>query len=315
MSDQPIPVKPHLEKSTNVRSQLSTPRTAPLGGLVSWFAERWPDATAAALEPLMFKTMRRDVPDWERAMAKRAKRFAVATSSGTIPAWRVGQGPAVVLVHGWNGRGAQLGALVEPLVKSGHEVVWFDAPGHGRASGWRASLLDFADATDAVVDAVRPMFGPVRAIVAHSMGGAAVTYAMHRRLREPTTRIERGLRTHRSASERFVFVAPPIDVRDFVRGFVRFMGGGPDLERSLRSRIETRFGVALEELYAPSLAREMDAPLLVIHDENDKEVPLERGRLLANAWPEAELAVTSGLGHMRILRDEAVINRIVRFIS
>lgn len=304
MTAQPIhPIGRH-EKSTNVRSQV-----------LRFFEARWPDATAAALEPMMFRTMRRSVPDWERSILRQAKRFAVATPSGTLPAWRIGEGPAVVLVHGWNGRGSQLAALVQPLVESGHEVVLFDAPGHGRAPGWRASLLDFADATDAVVDAVRPMFGPVRAIVAHSMGGAAVTYAMHRRLRVPTTRIERGLRTHRTACERFVFIAPPIDVRDFVRGFVRLMGGGPDLERSMRQRIEDRFGVALEDLYAPSLAREMDAPLLVVHDENDKEVPLERARLLAEAWPDAELAVTSGLGHNRILRDEAVIQRIVRFIA
>jgi pimeloyl-ACP methyl ester carboxylesterase len=304
MSAQPIRPIRRPKKSTNVRSQV-----------LSFFERRWPDATAAALEPILFRTMRRPVPEHEREVLRRGKRLGVSTPHGMIPAWSFGEGPAVVLVHGWNGRGAQLGAFVDPLVCSGHHVVMFDAPGHGDARGRTASLLDFADATDAVVDAVRPMFGPVRAILAHSMGGAAVTYATHRRLREPITRLERGLQTHRAACERFVFIAPPIDVRDFVRGFVRFMGGGLELERSIRRRIEDRFGVSLEDLYAPSLAREIDAPLLIVHDENDKEVPLDRGRLLAEAWPGSELAVTSGLGHMRILRDEAVIRRIVRFIA
>jgi pimeloyl-ACP methyl ester carboxylesterase len=304
MSAQPMIPFVRPENRTNVRSQL-----------VRFFEERWPDATARALEPLMFKTMRRPMPDWERAILRQGKRFGMGTPFGTLPAWTFGEGPAVVLMHGWNGRGSQLGALVDPLVKSGHQVVTFDAPAHGAAPGWRASLVDFADAVDAVVDAVRPMFGPVHAIVAHSMGGAAVTYAMHRRIQQPTTRIERALRTHRSAVERFVFIAPPVDVRDFVRGFVRYMGGGPDLERSMRNRIEGKFGVELESLYAPALAREMDAPLLVIHDEKDKEVPLDRGRLLAECWPAAELEITSGLGHMRILRDEKVIQRIVDFVG
>jgi pimeloyl-ACP methyl ester carboxylesterase len=218
-------------------------------------------------------------------------------------------------MHGWNGRGSQLAAFVDPLVERGHQVVTFDAPSHGAAPGWRASLIDFADALDAVVDAVRPMFGPVHAVVAHSMGGAAATYAMHRRLQQPTTRIERGLRSHKSAVERFVFIAPPVDVRDFVRAGIRMLGGGPDLERAMRDRIEGKFGVELHSLYAPTLARDMDAPLLVIHDEKDKEVPLDRGRLLAESWPAAELEVTSGLGHMRILRDENVIRRVVDFIS
>jgi len=30
-----------------------------------------------------------------------------------------GKGPTVMLVHGWSGRGAQLGELVEPLVAAG----------------------------------------------------------------------------------------------------------------------------------------------------------------------------------------------------
>jgi pimeloyl-ACP methyl ester carboxylesterase len=149
------------------------------------------------------------------------------------------------------------------------------------------------------------MFGPVHAIVAHSMGGAAVTYAIHDYVDDP-----RGLPVKRLA-----FIAPPVDVRDFIRTFVHFIGGGPDLERALRARIEDRFGLQMEELYAPALARDLDAPLLVVHDENDREVPVDRGRLLASAWPGAKLEVTSGFGHTRILREQSVIDRIVDFVS
>src|SRR5687768_17598331 len=37
----------------------------------------------------------------------------------------------VYLVHGWGGRGSQFGAMVEPLLESGHRVVMLDAPAHG----------------------------------------------------------------------------------------------------------------------------------------------------------------------------------------
>src|SRR5215218_8367466 len=39
--------------------------------------------------------------------------------------------PTVYLMHGWGGRGSQFGAMVEPLVGSGHRVVMFDNPAHG----------------------------------------------------------------------------------------------------------------------------------------------------------------------------------------
>jgi pimeloyl-ACP methyl ester carboxylesterase len=59
----------------------------------------------------------------------------------------------------------------------------------------------------------------------------------------------------------------------------------------------------------------MNAPLLVIHDEDDREMPIRSGELVARSWPRAELVRTSGLGHRRILRDAGVIERTVEFVA
>jgi pimeloyl-ACP methyl ester carboxylesterase len=58
----------------------------------------------------------------------------------------------------------------------------------------------------------------------------------------------------------------------------------------------------------------MCSPLLVLHDELDRAVPVECGRRLAHAWPGAELGVSRGLGHSRILRDETSVGRAVGFV-
>jgi pimeloyl-ACP methyl ester carboxylesterase len=175
--------------------------------------------------------------------------------------------------------------------------------------------LHFADAIDAVLDAVRPVLGPVHAIVGHSLGGAATVYAMSRfQARSPLER-ERELRELELPATRFVLVAPPIDVGDFIRGFTRATSLGTETERLLRRRIEQRFGVTIDDLYAPDLARRLAAPALVIHDADDREVPVSRGRTLADAWRGAELVETRGLGHVRILRDTGVVDRIVRFVD
>ena len=47
--------------------------------------------------------------------------------------------------------------------------------------------------------------------------------------------------------------------------------------------------------------------LLVIHDLEDREVKVDHGHALAATWPNARLLATTGLGHRRILRDDAVI--------
>ncbi len=82
----------------------------------------------------------------------------------------------MLLVHGWEGRGSQLGAFVEPLVRAGLSVVAFDAPGHGDSPGRRLYLTDMADA---IIDVERAV-GPLHAIVAHSFGAAAVLLAHQR---------------------------------------------------------------------------------------------------------------------------------------
>ncbi|MFT3771288.1 MAG: alpha/beta fold hydrolase [Minicystis sp.] len=276
---------------------------------------RSPDLAARAVEHLMFRTTRRAAPERERAVLATGRPFGVHSRHGRLSAWRWGEGPVVVLAHGWNGRGSQLGALVDPLVQRGFQVVTFDAPGHGASPGGSSGLPLFADALDAVVDAVRPPFDLVHAVVAHSMGGAATTYAMSRFRRTPSIHLEREVREAELPVRRFVFVAPPVDARDFIRSASKMLEVGATTQDSVRRRVESRFGVPLEELHAPTAARELHAPLLVIHDEDDREVPLACGRALAAAWPGARLEITQGLGHGRILWDAGVVRRIADFLG
>ena len=71
----------------------------------------------------------------------------------------------------------------------------------------------------------------------------------------------------------------------------------------------------MEEMQAFGIAPSMRIPLLVIHDRDDKEVPFRIGREIAATWPGAELILTEGLGHQRILRDAGVTDAAVRFVD
>jgi len=272
-------------------------------------------ALAARLgEKLMFRTTRRPRAAWETQLLERGKRFGIPSPWGELAAWSFGEGPTVLLVHGWNGRGSQLGRLVGPLVTAGYRVVLFDAPGHGDSPGKSSSMIHFADAIEHAVDALRPVFGTLAAIVAHSMGSPATIVAMSRFQRRAPTEHERSLRDSLPV-DRFVFVAPPIDVRDFVRDFSKQVELGAEPEQLLGERIEARFATPLAALHAPTLARSLSAPLFVIHDAEDREVPLRQGERLVEAWRGARLWVTRGLGHTRILTDAEVVYRISGFVT
>jgi pimeloyl-ACP methyl ester carboxylesterase len=281
------------KKSTNVRTRNRTLALYRAGFRV--LGATAPSIASRYAEQLFFTARRHPRPAWELELLDRARRFYVAHEGGYLPVWSWGNGPVVLLVHGWEGRGAQLGALVDPLVEAGYRVVTFDGPGHGDAEPTRASAPDLAIAIGSVADAV----GSVHALVAHSMGALAATLALTRNVHV----------------QRAVFLAPATDPRVFARAFAKALELSEDLRQRMVARIEERFDMTLDRLYAPALAAQLDVPLRVIHDREDTEVPLAGGEQLVAAWRGASLRVTSGLGHRRILKDASVIADTVAFVT
>jgi predicted alpha/beta hydrolase family esterase len=242
-------------------------------------------------------------PAREHALVARATRFAVdvhldapgsAAWRRTIPAWRWGEGPPVVLVHGWEGRGAQLGALIEPLVAAGLSVVAFDAPGHGDARGDRLLLADLTACVAAVVAAV----GPVHGAIAHSLGALATTRA-----------IARG-----AAIPRVVYLAPASFIDGALDRFAALVALAPAERRRLAAEMAARNGFAIAAAAPEALPTTLRPDALVIHDVDDRDVPHGESARLVAAWPGARLVTTQGLGHRRILRDRGVIDHAAAFL-
>lgn len=284
---------PSLKNSTTVRS-LPLGLRALRAGL--WLASRTsePLATRVALD-LFLRPRRFRRPAWESALLFHADTEKVAWHGRTLPLWSWGEGPVVLLVHGWEGRGSQLGAMVEPLVQKGFRVVTFDAPGHGDGPGRRSSIPEVADA----IAAVRAHVGPVHAAVAHSMGAVGLMLAASRR----------------SVAARHVCIASPTHVSTAFASFSDALGLDPSMTRALSHAMEDRFALRLEELELDVLADRLDVPTLVVHDRDDRDVAFPSGERLAATLPSARLFATSGLGHRKVLRDPRVIEELVAFVE
>jgi pimeloyl-ACP methyl ester carboxylesterase len=223
------------------------------------------------------------------------RRFSVRADGRRVAAWRWGEGPAVILVHGWGGRAAQLTSFVPPLVGRGFSVVAFDAPGHGESGGSLSSAPEFARALEAVTDRI----GGAHAVVAHSLGAAAVVLALRRGLR----------------CERMVFFGPAADPPAWIAPFARRLGLSERVLKTMRERSERRIGLSWSEIAIPPRAGSFDTPLLVFHDRDDAEVPWTDGAAIAGAWPGARLVTTTGLGHRHLLRDPEVVAQAVSFMA
>jgi pimeloyl-ACP methyl ester carboxylesterase len=275
--------------STNVRTlaaRLAPPlfrgldRTAP--GVAGWWADR-----------LFFTPARPRLSPRLQAAFASARPFEVPFEGAVLPAWRWGQGPTVLLMHGWGSRAGHLTTFAAALVEAGFSPVAFDAPAHGEAPGRRTCIPDIARAIDAVAKAA----GPLHGILAHSAGAAATALALRRGL----------------VAGRVVFLAPAGDPEGFTRTFAARLNLGPASMRAMRERAERRIGMRFADLNVRELARSQRAPLLVVHDRDDQEIRWTDGAGVAEAWPGAELVTTRGLGHRRVLKDEGVVERATAF--
>lgn len=257
-----------------------------------------PSLAAAWAERLFLTAARHRRPAWEAdALATAWSHARVPYAGAWLPTWTWGEAhlPSVVLVHGWEGRGSQLAAFVEPLLRAELRVVAFDAPGHGDAPSGRASVVEHARA----VAAVAAWAGSVHAVVGHSVGGAAALLA---------TRF--GL-----AADRFALVAAPARPARFADAFARMLALPPDVRDALIARLERRYGIPMRDLDARIDASRLRAPLLVVHDGDDPVVPFAEGASIAGAARDAEIVETAGLGHRRILRSPRVVDAVVRFVT
>ncbi|HZU53512.1 MAG TPA: alpha/beta fold hydrolase, partial [Holophagaceae bacterium] len=227
-------------------------------------------------------------------VARTGRSFQVMTGGLKVRGTAWGEGPRVVLLHGWEGRGSQLHAFVQPLVGAGFSVLALDAPGHGRSEGRTSGPLDFAQALEALAREA----GPFHAVVAHSLGSVATAFAL-----------EEGLRV-----SRIVLISPPATPSRFYTGLLGMLGFPEREFQPALDAFAARIGFAWERVDLKTLATRMRIPMLLIHDRGDRETPFEEGAAVAQAWPGAELMSTEGLGHRRILKDEAVVAKAVAFL-
>jgi pimeloyl-ACP methyl ester carboxylesterase len=237
----------------------------------------------------------------DRAFLSGGEGFVVQAGGTRLAAWRFGprDRPAVILSHGWGGRGAQFHAFVPALVGAGFQAIVFDHGGHGLSEGRQSSLIEFGRHLDAVARAVAAQGAPIAGVVGHSLGAAAIAPFLRASRERP----------------RCVLVAPPASLVGYSAWFADKLGLGETMRRRLQAAIERRYGVPWAELELPGSVATLAAPALVIHDEDDADVRWSSGLAIARAWPDARFVRTRGLGHTAILRDAGVVRDSVDFLK
>ena len=215
--------------------------------------------------------------------------FQIQVHGRRIQAWQWGHGPAVIMAHGWNGRGIQFRHFIAPLVQAGYSAIAFDGPGHGASDGQTSSYFEFTEVVRALLN---PRLGlDIRGLIGHSFGAAAMVNSLaHEQLNLPAA-----------------LLAPPLKLRELLLATFNRYGIPPAIYNALIGEYEARFGYSLLRDNPHRHLQDLQAQILVVHDPEDPVVAYQDSRTLCRRYPHTTLLTTEGLGHKRILQDPAVI--------
>jgi len=239
-----------------------------------------------------------NAPDRELMMRESAKKelFDIPSNKKKVMVYTYGYSKKkVLLAHGWAGRGTQLFQLADKILENKMMVISFDAPAHGLSSGNTTSMTEFIE----TIQQVNKKYGPFDAAIGHSFGGMALLNS-----------VASGLNINK-----LVTIGADNSIPQIFKYFVDKIGLKPVIALHLELFFEKKYNANIDCYTSEKAARKVLIPTLIVHDSEDKFVPVSSAISIRQNLKNGELLVTNGLGHHKIFKDNYIIQRIIDFIK
>ena len=228
-----------------------------------------------------------------------AKKYELQTDSGKrFHFWVWGDGPAVILAHGWSSKGLHFRNFIPELNQRGFSAVIPDFPGHVFSEGKSTNVLEFKECLNKIV---LNLDTEIHALVGHSLGAMASILL----LADNEVKVNK-LVVHNSA----------VYSDTIMTRFMEQINGNALIEKHLQDLLLKRFNQSFEYYSTIKRIKEVESmpEVLVVGDEDDIEVPVNEAKELAEAT-SGELLITQGLGHNNGIKDKDVVRRVAEFIA
>jgi len=189
-----------------------------------------------------------------------------------------GDGPKVLLVHGWQSNSARWKNLLPFLLEEGFDVYAFDAPGHGNSSGTHLHVPLFAE----IIGHLRQRLDP-EILVGHSVGGMAILYDLFLR---PSQNIRK-----------IVSLGAPARFSLIMDEYQRVLGLSGRVRASIDRFVLRWLGRSVEDFNCMEFAAGLETPGLLIHDIEDDKISYQASVRVHQSWEASRLVLTRGYGH------------------
>lgn len=200
----------------------------------------------------------------------------------------------VLLVHGWSGRGTQLVSIAKAFKELNYTIVSFDAPGHGKSPKTTTNMKHFIEA----VFELEKKYGGFDVVVGHSLGGMTLINCLGRGLQ----------------ASKAIIIGSGNKTKDITDDFLVSIGMNKKIAPLLIQCFENKYNDKMSHYDVDLHAQNVTVPILIIHDKDDKDVPVKSAESIHKKLINSQLIITKGLGHRKVLGDEKVIESIRDFV-
>ncbi len=285
-----------MAKKTKQQGGVRIPRSIiNIGKFLQTFS---PDLTVKYVRYLFQKPFNHRMPEAEKHLLDnvRINYLEVPEIGKKIAVYQWGEGnKKALVVHGWSGRATQMYKIINALREKGYAVVSFDAPAHGKSSGSKTMMPEFIK----TIQKVAENYGPFEIAIGHSMGGISLL----------------NVQGEKPLFKKLVVIGTPDSIFNIFNGFVEKLELKPLIAEKLIAVFEKITGKSIFDFHGSTQTKKIQEPTLIIHDDNDKEVPVTDALNNYRHLKNGKLLRTKGLGHNRILKNDEVVQKIKDFVS
>jgi pimeloyl-ACP methyl ester carboxylesterase len=223
----------------------------------------------------------------------RQQRIAFEDGLFMLYHWK-GNGPTLLLNHGWESNAWRWKHLIEPLKQLDYNIIAIDAPAHGASDGKYFTAVKYSRIIATVMDLYEP-----NVIIAHSVGAMASIYqeAQHQ---------------HKSLQQ-MVLLGSPNSLEVIMRGYQQLTGFNDKVYNSLNDLLKKTYDFKIEEFNTADFASQINVPTLVVHNQDDKIVPATAMTQIVEKMPKAQTYNSKTGGHS--LHTDEVVEQILKFLT
>ncbi len=205
-----------------------------------------------------------------------------------------GQGPTILLAHGWESNASRWAPLVGALQEKGYPVFAVDAPGHGASGSTIFTVKMYAEVLQELMHHLKP-----QVLVGHSAGGMAAVFMLQQ---SPT-----------SPLQHLILLSVPSELDQLMDTFRRMSFMGDRVFQGMQQAFVQKYGWQMADFSLSRFISNISTPGLLLHDRDDPVAPFSGALEVQRNWRGASFVGFEGLGHS--LPGAEVIHTILDYLE